>query len=120
MLTAKKFAERAGITYPTVIAWLKKGLIPDAVQEETPVGMIWQIPVASLAKVRKQKTGPKPKNADSTNHSKPAEDPDPTGQSASDASAPSVPVEVPAEEPPPEKPKRGAGMKLAKKGDKAE
>jgi hypothetical protein len=30
MLTAKKFAERAGVTYPTVLAWLKTGLVPGA------------------------------------------------------------------------------------------
>lgn len=63
MLTAKKFAERAGITYPTVIAWLKKGLIPKAkFIEKSPLGPYWEIPAASLAKVQKQKTGPKPKS----------------------------------------------------------
>lgn len=61
MLTAKKFAERAGVTYPTVIAWLKKGLIPDAKKREsTTFGTYWEIPVTSLEKVKKQKTGPKP------------------------------------------------------------
>jgi predicted site-specific integrase-resolvase len=61
MLTAKKFAERAGVTYPTVISWLKKGLIPGAeFVEDSPLGPYWQIPVESLEKVQKQKTGPKP------------------------------------------------------------
>ena len=60
MLTAKKFAERAGITYPTVIAWLKKGLVPGAeFVEGSPLGSYWQIPADSLGKVQKQKTGPK-------------------------------------------------------------
>lgn len=62
MLTAKKFAERVGVTYPTVIAWLKKGLVPGAkLQEDTQFGTYWEIPVTSLDKVQKQKTGPKPK-----------------------------------------------------------
>jgi hypothetical protein len=61
MLTAKKFAARAGITYPTVMSWLKKGLIPGAeFIEDSPLGPYWQIPVESLDKVQKQKTGPKP------------------------------------------------------------
>jgi hypothetical protein len=62
MLTAKKFAERAGVTYPTVIAWLKKGLVPGALfVEASPHGAYWQIPADSLDKVQKQKTGPKPR-----------------------------------------------------------
>jgi len=61
ILTAKKFAERAGVTYPTIIAWLKKGLVPEAVLiEDSPHGAYWQIPAASLDKVEKQKPGPKP------------------------------------------------------------
>jgi hypothetical protein len=61
MLTAKKFAERAGVTYPTIIAWLKKGLVPEAVLvEDSPHGAYWQIPATSLDKVEKQKPGPKP------------------------------------------------------------
>ena len=48
MLTAKKFAERAGVTYPTIIAWLKKGLVPEAVLvEDSPHGAYWQIPATS-------------------------------------------------------------------------
>lgn len=60
MLTAKKFAERVGVTYPTVISWLKKGLIPGArLMEDTPFGNYWQIPSISATKVRKPKPGPK-------------------------------------------------------------
>jgi len=60
-LTAKKFAERAGVTYPTVISWLKKGLIPGAqFVEEAPLGPYCQIPAESLEKVQKRKTGLKP------------------------------------------------------------
>jgi predicted site-specific integrase-resolvase len=61
ILTAKKFAERAGVTYPTIITWLKKGLVPKAVLiEDSPHGAYWQIPATSLDKVEKQKPGPKP------------------------------------------------------------
>jgi hypothetical protein len=61
MLTAKKFAQRAGITYPTMMAWLKKGLVPGAVlKEDSNFGKYWEIPATSLDEVQKQKTGPKP------------------------------------------------------------
>jgi hypothetical protein len=61
MLTAKKFAERAGVTYQTSIGWLKKGLVPGAeFVAESPHGSYWQIPATSLDKVEKQKPWPKP------------------------------------------------------------
>lgn len=113
MLTAKKFAERAGITYPTVIAWLKKGLIPHAkFIEDSPLGPYWEIPATSLAKVRKQKTGPKPKvsiagaNGDSGEPTAPAD-----GADQAEASAASG-AEVPADE---ERPKRRASKKTPAK-----
>jgi hypothetical protein len=61
MLTAKKFAARAGVSYPTIIAWLKKGRVPGAeLVEDSPHGSYWQTPADSLDKVEKQKPGPKP------------------------------------------------------------
>lgn len=61
MLSAKKFAERSGLSYPTVINRLKAGLIPGAVLvEDSPHGAYWQIPASSIGKVEKQKPGPKP------------------------------------------------------------
>lgn len=64
MLTAKEFARRAGITYPTIMRWLKSGLVPGAkLMEGTPFGTFWQIPATSLDKVQKQRPGPKPKKA---------------------------------------------------------
>ena len=61
MLAAKNFAERAGVAYPTIIAWLKKGLIPWAEPvTDSPHGSYWQIPTTSLDKVEKQKPGPMP------------------------------------------------------------
>jgi hypothetical protein len=60
MLTARTFAKEKGISYTTIMAWLRDGLIPGAAQEETPMGMVWQIPASSLEKVERRKPGPKP------------------------------------------------------------
>ena len=60
MLTARTFAKEKGVSYTTIMAWLRDGLIPGAAQEETPLGMVWQIPAPSLKKVEKRKPGPKP------------------------------------------------------------
>jgi len=60
MLTARTFAKEKGVSYTTIMAWLRDGLIPEAAQEETPMGMVWQIPASSLEKVEKRKPGPKP------------------------------------------------------------
>ena len=59
MLTARTFAKMKSVSYTTVMAWLKEGLSPDAVQESTPMGPVWQIPAASLEKVQRRKRGPK-------------------------------------------------------------
>jgi len=60
MLTARTFAKEKGVSYTTIMAWLRDGLIPGAAQEETPMGMVWQIPASSLEKVERRKPGPKP------------------------------------------------------------
>jgi hypothetical protein len=60
MLTAKEFAERAKVSYPTVIKWLRDKVIPEARKIETPRGEYWEIPVSALALVFKRKPGPKP------------------------------------------------------------
>ena len=60
ILTARTFAKEKGVSYTTIMAWLRDGLIPGAAQEETPLGMVWQIPAPSLKKVEKRKPGPKP------------------------------------------------------------
>jgi len=64
MLSAKKFAKRAGLSYPTVISRLRKGLIPGAVLvEDSPHGSYWEIPADAVDKVEKKlKPGPKPKS----------------------------------------------------------
>jgi hypothetical protein len=60
MLTARTFAKEKGVSYTTIMAWLRDGLIPGAAQEETPIGKVWQIPASSLEKVERRKPGPKP------------------------------------------------------------
>jgi hypothetical protein len=60
MLTAKEFAERAKVSYPTVIKWLRDKVIPDAKKIDTPRGEYWEIPATALAVVFKRKPGPKP------------------------------------------------------------
>jgi hypothetical protein len=61
MLTARKFAERARLSYPTVIARLRAGLIPGAeLVTDSPHGSYWQIPADAIDKVTKLKPGPKP------------------------------------------------------------
>jgi hypothetical protein len=63
MLTARQFSERAQVSYPTVMKWLRAGLIPGAkLNENTPLGTYWEIPATSVGKITKQKPGPKPKN----------------------------------------------------------
>lgn len=64
MLTARTFAKEKGISYTTVMAWLRDSLIPGAGQQETPMGMVWQIPESSLGLVERQKPGPKSASTD--------------------------------------------------------
>lgn len=64
MLTARQFAKRAGVAYPTVMKWLKENLIPGAeLVTDGRFGPYWDIPATSLSKVAKRKPGPKPKAA---------------------------------------------------------
>lgn len=62
MLTARQFAARSGVSYVTVMGWLRKKLVPGAeLRENTPLGTYWEIPASSVGKVTRQKRGPKPK-----------------------------------------------------------
>ena len=64
MLSAKKFAARAQVSYTTVMAWLRAGLIPNAnFVEESPHGSYWEIPASSIDKVQKPKRGRKAKKS---------------------------------------------------------
>jgi len=60
VMTATVFAEEMGVSYPTVVRWLKRRLVPGAVLRESPDrGKWWEIPEAALA-MERPKTGPKP------------------------------------------------------------
>lgn len=55
-VTPREFARVMGVSYPCVIRWLKRGTIPGAVKEKSPVGEFWLIPVDAL-KMSKPKRG---------------------------------------------------------------
>jgi len=59
-MTAQVFAEEMGVHYRTALSWLRNGLVPGAVERETPMGNYWQIPLDAL-QMEKPKPGPKPK-----------------------------------------------------------
>jgi hypothetical protein len=56
MLTAVQFAKEAGISYPTVISWLKQGLVPEAEKKSDHRGEYWEIPDSAL-KMERPKAG---------------------------------------------------------------
>ncbi len=60
MFTAVKFAEEMEISYPTIVRWLKRRLVPGAKLEETLTGSVWQIPESAL-KMERPQLGRKPK-----------------------------------------------------------
>lgn len=92
MFTAVKFAGEMSISYPTMVRWLKRGLVPGATLEETPAGNYWQIPESAL-QMERPKAGRPPKLTD--------------GEDEQEMQAAAVGDEV-ADEPTPAKPKRGA------------
>jgi hypothetical protein len=61
-MTAQVFAEEMGVHYRTALSWLRNGLVPGAIERETPMGNYWQIPRDAL-QMEKPKPGPKPKSA---------------------------------------------------------
>lgn len=65
-MTATVFAEEMGVSYPTVVRWLKRQLVPGAVLKESPDrGKWWEIPQDAL-KMERPKTGPKKGSKGST------------------------------------------------------
>ena len=48
MLTPREFAELAKVPYPTVMRWLKKGLMKGAKRETLGPLVLWQIPRSAL------------------------------------------------------------------------
>lgn len=60
-MTSRGFAEEMGVNYRTALNWLRGGLVPGAVEEETPIGKYWKIPRTALEMERPMKPGPKPR-----------------------------------------------------------
>jgi hypothetical protein len=58
MISPKRYAEAVGRPYTTIMTWLQNGLLPDAIQLETPSGNFWAIPEGT--KPPDLKPGPKP------------------------------------------------------------
>lgn len=44
MLTPRQYAEANGVAYTTVMNWLQRGKIPEAVKRDTPTGHYWEVP----------------------------------------------------------------------------
>ncbi len=64
-MTATVFAEEMGVSYPTVVRWLKRKLVPGAELKQSPDrGKWWEIPEEALTMAR-PKPGPKT-NAEAT------------------------------------------------------
>jgi hypothetical protein len=57
-MTTKVFAEEMGINYRTALNWLNAGLVPGAVEHDSPIGKYWMIPRTAL-EMEKPKPGPK-------------------------------------------------------------
>ncbi len=58
-MTATNFAREMGISYPTVIRWLDRQLVPGAELKESPErGKWWEIPETAL-KMERPTPGPK-------------------------------------------------------------
>jgi hypothetical protein len=58
-MTATNFAKEMGISYPTVIRWLDRKLVPGAELKESPErGKWWEIPESAL-KMERPTPGPK-------------------------------------------------------------
>ena len=57
-MTATEFAKRKGVSYRTVLNWLRQGLIPGAVEKQSAKGKYWEVPAAAL-QMEKPKRGAK-------------------------------------------------------------
>jgi hypothetical protein len=61
-MSAHVFAQKMGVHYRTALTWLRDGIVPGAVERETPMGNYWEVPRDAL-KMTKPKPGPKPRTA---------------------------------------------------------
>lgn len=57
-MTTKVFAKEMGINYRTALNWLRDGLVPGAMEHDSPIGKYWMIPRSAL-EMEKPKPGPK-------------------------------------------------------------
>lgn len=100
-MTATVFAREKGISYPTVIRWLDRKLVPGAELKESPErGKWWEIPESALA-MEPPKPGPKKGSKRAT---------DGEVSTATDAPDDAMPAAVTG------KPKKTAGKKARRKG----
>ena len=57
MLTTSEVMQRLDAPYQTVVAWIKKGLLPGAKREDTPRGPVWMVPASSVINFEPPKMG---------------------------------------------------------------
>jgi hypothetical protein len=57
MLTTGDLVKQLGVPYQTVVSWLKRGLFPSAVQEESPRGSYWLIPANAVTNFERPAMG---------------------------------------------------------------
>lgn len=60
MLTAVQFAKEAGLSYTTVMKWLRSSRIAGAEKKTDQRGDYWEIPASALA-IERRRPGRKPK-----------------------------------------------------------
>ncbi len=58
-MTAIEFARKKGVSYTTVMTWLRQGLVPGAVKKTGPKGKYWHIPASALQMETPKRGGPK-------------------------------------------------------------
>lgn len=47
-MTASEFAKKKGVSYRTVLNWIRQGLVPGAVERNSAKGKYWEVPTAAL------------------------------------------------------------------------
>lgn len=57
-MTASEFAKKKGVSYRTVLNWIRQGLIPGAIEKNSVKGKYWDVPSAAL-QMEKPKRGAK-------------------------------------------------------------
>ncbi len=57
MLTVKEASQKTGIAVSTISAYCRDNKFPNAIRNESPIGIYWQIPETDLELVSKQERG---------------------------------------------------------------